>query len=126
MALGELLSKSARSYPLSLTLSPKRASGQDDSEVSFLSPRPLGGGGALHREPANDLCVELITNQLHTAKTLRTPGVVVFLHDQFQTYIQSILTFNGAPTVQPGMNVPMNSHQARYPLRSHPGPQPAG
>ena len=60
-----------------------------DSERATLTPSPpWGRGGALHRQCANDLCVELITNQLHSAKIRRTPGVGLSLHDQFQTHTQ--------------------------------------
>ena len=63
-----------------------------DSERAALTPSPpWGRGGALHRQWANDLCVELS------------------LHDQFQTYTQFIRTYKMAASgssvlVQPHPN----------------------
>ena len=64
-----------------------------NSELAALTPSPpwgrgLGRGGALYREFAHDLCVELITNQWRSTKIRRTPEVLVTLRDQFQTYTQ--------------------------------------
>ena len=64
-----------------------------NSERASLTPSPpwgrgQGRGGDLHRQWANDLCVELLTNQLRSAENRRTFGVGLSLHDQFQTYTQ--------------------------------------
>ena len=68
-----------------------------NSERATLTPSPpwgrgQGRGEALHRQWLNDLCVELLTNQLHSAIIRRTPGAVLSLYDQFQTYTQFIRT----------------------------------
>ena len=82
----------ARSENSPLSSPPPRGRGDKNEQRARLSYTlaPLGGGqgrgGALYRECANDLCLDLLTNQLHNEKIHRTPGVAPSLHAQFQTY----------------------------------------